>query len=120
MPSTKPWHEIRDRYVSPERAARIEKKARRIVRALDELRRAQELTQAEIAETLDMTQPEVSKLEHRANLYVSTLRNFIEALGGTLELMVRFPNGETEIVELAPPKISAAPTRRSRSSRSAS
>jgi hypothetical protein len=51
-----------------------------------------------------MTQGEVSRLERRADLYVSTLRRFVEALGASLDLMARFPDGESQLVTLAQPK----------------
>ena len=60
---------------------------------LQELRRARALTQTRLAETLEMTQPEVSKIEQRADLLISTLRSYIEAMGGDLEIVARFPDG---------------------------
>jgi len=59
------------------------------------------MTQETLAETLDMTQGEVSRLERRTDLYVSTLRRFVEAMGGSLELVARFPGGEAELIELS-------------------
>ena len=55
---------------------------------------ARELTQATIAELLEMDQSEVSRLEHRSNMLVSTLRSFIRATGGELQLIVTFPDAE--------------------------
>jgi predicted transcriptional regulator len=69
---------------------------------LGELRRARQLTQETLAETLGMSQPEVSKVEHRTDLYVSTLRRYVEAMGGELQIFARFPNGEVEIIQIAP------------------
>jgi transcriptional regulator with XRE-family HTH domain len=60
--------------------------------ALAELRQAREKTQAELARTLDIGQPAVAKLEGRADMYVSNLRRYIEALGGKLEITARFPD----------------------------
>jgi hypothetical protein len=60
---------------------------------LHQLRHARTLSQQQLADELDMTQPEVSKLEHRTDLYVSTLRRYIEAMGGALEITARFPDG---------------------------
>lgn len=62
------------------------------------------MTQESIAEALDMTQGEVSRLERRADLYVSTLRRFVEAMGGSLELVARFPNGDAELIQLVAPE----------------
>ena len=60
--------------------------------ALAELRVAREKTQADMARTLRVGQPAVAKLETRADMYVSNLRRYIEALGGTLETTARFPD----------------------------
>lgn len=61
---------------------------------LHELRRARELSQVALAEALDATQPEISKIEHRTDLYVSTLRRYIEAMGGRLDIVAHFPDGD--------------------------
>jgi DNA-binding transcriptional regulator YiaG len=58
---------------------------------LRDLRRAQELTQATVAEALGMTQSELSKLERRDDLRWSTLRRFVEATGGELHLIATYP-----------------------------
>jgi len=102
MAKAKPWKEIRDQHVSPERQERNATAAKGAIKALQRLRRARYLTQMQLATAMDITQPELSKLEHRADLYVSTLRRFVEAMGGTLELTARFPDGETEIIDLVP------------------
>lgn len=64
---------------------------------LHELRRARQLSQEQLAEELGATQPEISKMEHRADMYVSTLRRFVEAMGGELEIIARFPDGTVRI-----------------------
>jgi DNA-directed RNA polymerase specialized sigma subunit len=61
---------------------------------LAQVRKARELTQATIAELLKMDQSEVSRLEHRSNMLLSTLRSFIRATGGELQLIVTFPDAE--------------------------
>lgn len=66
---------------------------------LQELRRARNLSQARLAETLGMAQPEISKIEHRTDLYVSTLRSYIEAMGGNLEIIARFPDGAVRVTQ---------------------
>jgi hypothetical protein len=101
MAKTKPWKEVRDKHVSPERQQRNAAAAERTIRGLQRLRRARYLTQMQLVTAMEMTQPELSKPEHRADLYVSTLRRFVEAMGGTLEMTARFPDGETEIIDLA-------------------
>jgi transcriptional regulator with XRE-family HTH domain len=67
---------------------------------LQELRHARELTQATLAEALDCGQDEVSKLERRADMLVSTLRRYIEAMGGSLEIIAKFPDGVVQISTL--------------------
>ena len=65
--------------------------------ALAELRQAREKTQAELARALAVGQPAVAKLESRTDMYVSNLRRYIEALGGTLEITARFPEATVTI-----------------------
>lgn len=64
---------------------------------LDELRKARQMTQAKLAETLGVNQSEVSRIEHRADLYLSTLSEYVEALGGKLEIRAVFPGREVRI-----------------------
>jgi transcriptional regulator with XRE-family HTH domain len=64
---------------------------------LQDIRRARHLTQEQLAETLAATQPEISKIEKRTDLYISTLRRYIEAMGGTLDIVARFPDGDIRI-----------------------
>jgi transcriptional regulator with XRE-family HTH domain len=66
---------------------------------LHELRRARQLSQEQLAEELGATQPEISKMEHRTDMYVSTLRRFVEAMGGQLEIVARFPDGNVRITQ---------------------
>ena len=61
---------------------------------LDELRKARQMTQIKLAEALGVNQSEVSKIEHRADLYVSTLTEYVEALGGYLEIRAVFQDRE--------------------------
>jgi len=83
----------------PERRARIKAKADelRVEMALDELREAQELTQEQLADTLGVTQAHISKLERRTDIYLSTLRRIIRAMGGELEVRAIFPSGPVVI-----------------------
>ncbi len=62
--------------------------------ALGQLRERFEISQAEIASRMGTNQPGVSKLERREDLYLSTLREYVEALGGELMLVARFPDGQ--------------------------
>ena len=61
---------------------------------LQELRKAQELTQKKLAESLNVNQENISRLEKRSDMMLSTLRGYIEAMGGELDITVRFPNHE--------------------------
>jgi transcriptional regulator with XRE-family HTH domain len=64
---------------------------------LSELRRARAQTQQKLARALKVNQPAVAKLEKRADMYVSKLRHYIEALGGSLEITARFPHTQVRI-----------------------
>ena len=66
---------------------------------LDELRRARQMTQAKLAQSLGVNQGEVSKIEHRTDLYLSTLSEYVEALGGRLEIRAVFPDREVRITQ---------------------
>jgi transcriptional regulator with XRE-family HTH domain len=61
------------------------------------MRKARSMTQVAVAERLHVDQGSVSKLEGRTDMYLSTLREYVEALGGTLELRADFPDGSINI-----------------------
>ena len=65
--------------------------------ALQELRQALHLTQQELADVLQMNQAAISKLEHQSDMYVSTLRRFVAALGGELRIVAHFPLGDVVV-----------------------
>jgi transcriptional regulator with XRE-family HTH domain len=65
--------------------------------ALADLRQARRLTQENIAEILGNRQAAVSKIERRTDMHVSTLRRYVEALGGELEIIAHFPEGDVRI-----------------------
>jgi DNA-binding transcriptional regulator YiaG len=67
---------------------------------LHQLRQALKLSQQKVAEELGVTQAAVSRLEHRPDLFVSTLRRFIEAMGGQLEVRAHFPTGTVTLADL--------------------
>jgi len=69
--------------------------------ALDELRRARELSQEELARTLGVNQASISKLERRTDMYLSTLRKYVEALGGELEIRAHFRECSVRITQFA-------------------
>jgi transcriptional regulator with XRE-family HTH domain len=64
---------------------------------LDELREARAMTQMHLAKILGVNQAAVSKMERRADMYVSTLQDFVRAMGGELKITARFPEGSVEI-----------------------
>jgi ribosome-binding protein aMBF1 (putative translation factor) len=64
---------------------------------LHEIRQARKLSQEELAARLHVNQAAVSKVEHRTDLYISTLRKHIEAMGGTLIIQVDFPEGRYQL-----------------------
>ena len=92
------WKQIR-REMSPERQARLDAHLAEALASmpLDKLRKARSLTQTAVAERLQVDQGSVSKLESRTDMYLSTLREYVEALGGTLELRADFPDGSVNI-----------------------
>jgi len=64
---------------------------------LGELRNARGLSQKMLAEALHIQQPAIAKLEKRTDMYISTLRSHIKAMGGELEIIARFPDGDVSI-----------------------
>jgi len=84
----------------PEEAQReVAKRIRQTLASmpLDELRRARQMTQTKLAESLGVNQSEVSKIEHRTDVYISTLAEYVEALGGRLEIRAVFRDREMRI-----------------------
>ena len=55
------------------------------------------MSQKALAEVLHVEQPAIAKMEKRADMYISTLRSHIEAMGGALEIVARFPEGAVRI-----------------------
>lgn len=68
---------------------------------LHELRRARGLSQEVLAKALQIKQPNVAKLEKRTDIYISTLRSTIEAMGGELDIVARFPDGAVRITNFS-------------------
>jgi ribosome-binding protein aMBF1 (putative translation factor) len=64
---------------------------------LNELRQARGLSQKMLAEVLKVQQPSIAKIEKRTDMYLSTLRSHIEAMGGELDVVARFPDGTVKI-----------------------
>ncbi len=68
---------------------------------LHELRRARGLSQEVLSKALRIKQPNVAKLEKRTDIYISTLRSTIEAMGGELDIVARFPDGAIRITNFS-------------------
>ncbi len=102
MSGRHPFNELITDFI-PERRERIEEMKRELLAEmpLHELRRARLMTQRELAKTLNVNQPAVSKLEQRADVYVSSLRSYVEAVGGKLKIVAEFPEGEVAITNFS-------------------
>ena len=102
MSGRQPFSELTKDF-APERRRRIEAMKHELLAEmpLHELRRARALTQQELAETLQVSQPAIAKLEQRADIYVSSLRSYIEAVGGRLRIVAEFPEGEVAITNFS-------------------
>ena len=83
----------------PRAQAEIRRDVKKMLREMPlyELRKARAFSQEKIAKTLHVKQASVSKLERRADMYLSTLRSYVEAMGGKLELVAKFPEGAVRI-----------------------
>ena len=88
---------------TPDRRARVEarKAELRAAMPLHELRQARAMTQKAVGEVLEVNQPAVAKLERRADMYVSNLRAYIEAMGGRLSIVAEFPQGSVVITNFS-------------------
>lgn len=87
--------------LGPAQRKKVEARAAQLIAeemTLRELRRARKLTQTRVAKTLGITQDSVSRLEKRSDLLLSTLQKTIEAMGGSLSLVARFPDREPVIL----------------------
>lgn len=96
------WREIRR--TRPLNEARM-RTYRRLLDAeirLNDLRRRRGLSQAQLAEALEVSQPNVSRIELQDDLYLSTLARYVEALGGRLEVRAVFPEETITLLD-APP-----------------
>ena len=89
--------------MSPESRARAEVRAQAMLAEmpLNELRQARGLSQKMLAEVLHIQQPAIAKIEKRTDMYISTLRSHIEAMGGELDVVARFPDGTVKITNFA-------------------
>ena len=85
--------------LSPERTAKIDLRIQEAMAEmpLTELRHARRLTQEQIAKSMKVKQASVSKMEGQTDMYISTLRKYIKAMGGELEIVAKFPEGSVKI-----------------------
>lgn len=85
--------------MSPESQLRAKAATEQMLRdmPLNELRQARGLSQKVLADVLHVQQPSIAKMEKRTDMYISTLRSHIEAMGGKLEVIARFPDGSVRI-----------------------
>ena len=81
------------------RRAKIERRAVEIASTLKDLREAFARTQVELAQSLGVGQDTISRIERRSDMLLSTLRRYVEAMGGQLELVARFPNRSPLVIE---------------------
>lgn len=81
-----------------ERRAAVENRAAELA-SLKDLRQAMQRTQVDLAAALHIGQDSVSRLEKRSDMLLSTLRGYIEAMGGKLEIIARFPNRPPVTIE---------------------
>jgi len=96
--NTKPYKLLREK-MSPKARAAAAKKTQELLAELplQELRHVRMLSQEQLAAKLNVKQATVSKLERRADMYISTLRKVIKAMGGELEITAKFPDGKVSI-----------------------
>jgi len=96
----KKFSDLRAR-MSPKARAQSEAMTAKLLKEmpLQELRQALDLTQQQVAETLNIEQAAVSKMENQTDMYLSTLRRFIAAMGGQLDIVARFPEGTVRITQ---------------------
>lgn len=92
------FNELRTK-MSPasQKASRLKADKYRSEMALNELRTARLLTQESLAAIFGVRQSAISKLERRTDMYISTLRGIIQAMGGSLRIEAVFPDGSVEI-----------------------
>ena len=85
--------------MSPARKVRVAARTAQLLEEmpLQELRQARQYSQESLASALETSQSSISKLERRVDVYVSTLRRYIESMGGELEIIATFPDGSVRI-----------------------
>jgi DNA-binding XRE family transcriptional regulator len=81
-----------------ERKQRVEARAMELA-TLKDLRQASRQTQEQLAAVLGVGQDAISRLEKRSDMLLSTLRHYVESMGGKLELVAQFPNRPPMVIE---------------------
>jgi len=105
MTKTRPFAELKAKVMAdPESRAQVAmyKRAMLDAVALAKLREQRGVTQREVAGELGVTQANVSRIEHEEDLYLSTLRGYVAALGGELEVNAVFPDGTVTLIPANP------------------
>jgi hypothetical protein len=99
---TRSWKSVRAERLDPPAIARVARRAKAAVEelTLQELRRDLSKTQVDVARTAEMTQSELSRLESRGDHLISTLRRYVEALGGELEVSAVFGGRRVKLTEV--------------------
>ena len=94
----KPYKELRAKMPAAARK-RADARANVLMQEMPlyELRQARQLSQEQLARELHVRQANVSKIERRTDVYISTLRSYVEAMGGKLEITAKFPQGAVKI-----------------------
>lgn len=97
-----PADKVFEKHMTKEQRRQADLRAKEMIeeyRTLQDLRKARALTQVRMAELLGITQDNVSRLEKRSDVLLSTLRSYIEAMGGNLDLIVRFPDRDPVLLD---------------------
>ena len=100
----KSFDDLVKRTTTKKTQAKASRRARELLEELllSEIRQLAGKSQREVARKLGMKQPSLSKLEKQADMRISTLRKIVQALGGELEVLARFPKGTVEIDQFKP------------------
>ena len=95
---SKPFKNLVEK-MSPESRQRVESRTIELLREMElcDLRKALEMTQEELATSLNMKQSAISKMEHQSDMFISTLRTILSAMGATLKIVASFPEGDVQI-----------------------
>lgn len=88
--------------LSPARQRKVAARAQELIAeelTLQDIRKAQKLTQEQMAQALNIGQDSISRLEKRSDMMLSTMRSYVEAMGGSLDLVARFPKRTPVIIK---------------------